>query len=145
MVPLQALNPIYVDFGVPQQAARAGPVVGRRACAYQPRRICAGVAFTGRVTALDSVVDRDDQERPGAGDRSPNPEGAAAARAMFVQVDAVLGASRPVIALPASAISYAPYGDSVFRRSRTSRTRKGKPTAACGSSSSSLKGRVATK
>jgi membrane fusion protein (multidrug efflux system) len=33
---------------------------------------------------------------------------------MFVQVKVLLGAERPVIALPASAISYAPYGDSVF-------------------------------
>jgi membrane fusion protein (multidrug efflux system) len=33
---------------------------------------------------------------------------------MFVQVEVVLGASRPVIALPTSAINYAPYGDSVF-------------------------------
>ena len=33
---------------------------------------------------------------------------------MFVQVALGLGASRNVIALPASAINYAPYGDSVF-------------------------------
>jgi membrane fusion protein (multidrug efflux system) len=33
---------------------------------------------------------------------------------MFVQVDVGVGASRSVITLPASAISYAPYGDSVF-------------------------------
>ena len=33
---------------------------------------------------------------------------------MFVQVEMMLGASRPVVALPASAISYAPYGDSVY-------------------------------
>jgi membrane fusion protein (multidrug efflux system) len=33
---------------------------------------------------------------------------------MFVQVEVGLGASRQVIELPASAISYAPYGDSVF-------------------------------
>jgi membrane fusion protein (multidrug efflux system) len=33
---------------------------------------------------------------------------------MFVQVEAVTGANRQVIALPASAISYAPYGDSVY-------------------------------
>jgi membrane fusion protein (multidrug efflux system) len=33
---------------------------------------------------------------------------------MFVQIDLDLGASRSVISLPASAISYAPYGDSVF-------------------------------
>jgi membrane fusion protein (multidrug efflux system) len=33
---------------------------------------------------------------------------------MFVQVEVVHGENRPVITLPASAISYAPYGDSVF-------------------------------
>jgi membrane fusion protein, multidrug efflux system len=33
---------------------------------------------------------------------------------MFVQTQVMLGASQPVIALPASSISYAPYGDSVF-------------------------------
>jgi membrane fusion protein (multidrug efflux system) len=33
---------------------------------------------------------------------------------MFVQTEVVLGASRTVVSLPASAISYAPFGDSVF-------------------------------
>ena len=33
---------------------------------------------------------------------------------MFVQAEVALGAGRPVVSLPASAISYAPYGDSVF-------------------------------
>ena len=33
---------------------------------------------------------------------------------MFVDAQVLLGASDPVIALPATAISYAPYGDSVF-------------------------------
>ena len=33
---------------------------------------------------------------------------------MFVQTQVLLGASQSVIALPGSAISYAPYGDSVF-------------------------------
>jgi membrane fusion protein (multidrug efflux system) len=33
---------------------------------------------------------------------------------MFVEAEAVLGASTPVIALPASAVAYAPFGDSVF-------------------------------
>jgi membrane fusion protein, multidrug efflux system len=33
---------------------------------------------------------------------------------MFVQTELLVGANQPVIALPASAISYAPYGDSVF-------------------------------
>ncbi len=33
---------------------------------------------------------------------------------MFVQVDVGMGANRSVVTLPASAISYAPYGNSVF-------------------------------
>jgi membrane fusion protein (multidrug efflux system) len=33
---------------------------------------------------------------------------------MFVKAQLVLGAARPTVTLPASAISYAPYGDSVF-------------------------------
>ena len=33
---------------------------------------------------------------------------------MFVQVRARIGEAEPVVALPASAVNYAPYGDSVF-------------------------------
>jgi membrane fusion protein (multidrug efflux system) len=33
---------------------------------------------------------------------------------MFVQTEVVLGPGQAIVALPASAISYAPYGDSVF-------------------------------
>jgi len=33
---------------------------------------------------------------------------------MFVQAEVIVGASSAVISLPASAISYAPYGNSVF-------------------------------
>src|SRR5262249_56336574 len=72
----------------------------------------ADITLTGRVTAIDSVVDEstrnvkvqatfanpDSKLRPG----------------MFVQVEATAGASQSIIALPASSISYAPYGDSVF-------------------------------
>ena len=42
-----------------------------------------------------------------------NPEGRLRP-GMFVQTEVVMGAGRSVIALPATAISYAPYGDSVF-------------------------------
>jgi membrane fusion protein (multidrug efflux system) len=33
---------------------------------------------------------------------------------MFVQTEVILGANQKVVSLPASAISYAPFGDSVF-------------------------------
>ena len=109
VVPLQSLQPIYVNFGVPQEAARQvrnGSIV----------RITAddlpGRTFEGRVTAIDSVLDErtrniqvqatvanaDSKLRPG----------------MFVKADLSTGGAHPMITLPASAISYAPYGDSVF-------------------------------
>lgn len=109
IVSLQALNPIYVNFGVPQQESprvHVGRIVQVTSDDFP------GVQFRGRVTALDSVIDqttrniqiqatlenRGDKLRPG----------------MFVQVDVGIGAPRDVITLPASAINYAPYGDSVF-------------------------------
>lgn len=109
VVPLQSLHPIYVNFGVPQEASREVRL-GRRV------RITAddlpGRSFEGRVTAIDSVLDEktrnvqvqatvanaDGKLRPG----------------MFVKSDLTMGAPRRMITLPASAISYAPYGNSVF-------------------------------
>ncbi|HYU46893.1 MAG TPA: efflux RND transporter periplasmic adaptor subunit, partial [Terriglobales bacterium] len=109
VVPLQSLNPIYVNFGVPQQTA--GQVrVGRNLRVTSED--LAGKVFTGRVTAIDSVEDEATRTVQVQATLS-NPEGKLRP-GMFVQVEVVLGASRPVITLPASAISYAPYGDSVF-------------------------------
>jgi membrane fusion protein (multidrug efflux system) len=109
VVPLQSLNPIYVDFGLPQQALTTVKV-GR------DLRVTSedlpGKSFTGRVTALDSVVDQTTRNIQMQATLS-NPEGKLRP-GMFVQVAVGMGTSRPVITLPASAISYAPYGDSVF-------------------------------
>ena len=55
VVPLQSLNPIYVNFGVPQQDI-AQIRVGHRV--QITARDVAGVEFSGRVTALDSIVDK---------------------------------------------------------------------------------------
>jgi membrane fusion protein, multidrug efflux system len=109
VVPLQSLNPIYVDFGVPQQDA--GQVrVGRNLRVTSED--LAGQVWTGRVTALDSVVDQSTRNVQVQATLA-NP-GGKLQPGMFVQVEVVVGTSRPVITLPASAISYAPYGDSVF-------------------------------
>ena len=109
VVQLQALNPIYVNFGLPQQAL--GQVrVGRNLRVTSDD--LAGKTFTGRVTAVDSVVDaatRNVQVQA----TLANPEGKLQP-GMFVHVEVALGASRSVVTLPASAISYAPYGDSVY-------------------------------
>lgn len=109
IVSLQSLNPIYVNFGVPQQdMLRVMPGHVLRITDND----LPGMAFTGRITALDSVINeqtrniqvqaivtnKENKLRPG----------------IFVQVELPVGGSRQVIPLPASAINYAPYGDSVF-------------------------------
>jgi membrane fusion protein (multidrug efflux system) len=109
VVPLQSLNPIYVDFGVPQQ--QTGQVrVGNTL--HVTSQDLGGRSFTGRVTALDSVVDEATRNIQVQATLS-NPEGKLKP-GMFVQVELGFGVSRQVITLPASAISYAPYGDSVY-------------------------------
>jgi|SRR5450755_2291608 membrane fusion protein (multidrug efflux system) len=109
VVELQALNPIYVNFGLPQQAL--GQVrVGRNLRVTSED--LPGKVFAGKVTALDSVVDQTTRNVQVQA-TLPNPEGKLHP-GMFVQVEVVLGVSRSVVTLPASAISYAPYGDSVF-------------------------------
>ena len=109
IVSLQSLDPIYVNFGVPQQDT--GKIV-----MGHPLRVTnsdlPGIAFSGRITALDSVIseqtrniqvqailtNKQNKLRPG----------------MFLQVELPLGEARKVVPLPASAINYAPYGDSVY-------------------------------
>lgn len=108
LVTLESLDPIYVNFGVPQQSAvQVGP--GRMVHVTAEG---AGIDRTGRVTAIDSVVDEKTrnvqiQATFSNPDRRLRP-------GMFVQSEVVLGPERQVIALPASAINYAPYGDSVY-------------------------------
>ena len=109
VVPLQSLNPIYVNFGVPQQAigdVRVGRTVRITSDTVD------SVAVDGRVTAVDSVVDpttRNIQVQA----TLANP-GGTLRPGMFVQTTVALGGGQSVIALPASAVNYAPYGDSVF-------------------------------
>src|ERR1700758_2544655 len=55
IVSLQALNPIYVNFGVPQETG-SQVRVGRNLRISSDE--LAGQQFTGRVTAIDSIVDQ---------------------------------------------------------------------------------------
>lgn len=109
IVSLQALNPIYVNFGVPQQ--QSSLVKTGRLLQLTSDDI-PGVEFKGRVTAIDSVVNEATRNLQVQA-TLPNP-GGKLRPGMFVQVQLGLGASQNVIPLPASAINYAPYGDSVF-------------------------------
>jgi len=109
IVPLQSLDPVYVNFGVPQQNV-PDMKPGRRVTVTSSD--AGGIELTGRVNALDSVIDsttRNVQVQA----TFANP-GGKLRPGMFVQTKITLGAAQPLITVPASAISYAPYGDSVF-------------------------------
>jgi membrane fusion protein (multidrug efflux system) len=109
IVSLQSLDPVYVNFTVPQQQVanlRQGAEVRVTAEGIE------GAAATGKITAVNSIVDeatRNIQVQAtlsnSAGKLRPG---------MFVEAEVVLGAATPVVALPTSAIAYAPYGNSVF-------------------------------
>jgi membrane fusion protein (multidrug efflux system) len=108
LLPLQKLDPIYVNFNIPQRQL-ASLVIGQKISVTVD-------AFTrpfeGKITAVNSEVD--------AATRNvsvqaliANPEEKLRS-GMFVQVEVSLPAGAPQIALPATAIAYAPYGNSVY-------------------------------
>src|SRR5262245_12916927 len=106
VVPLQSLDPIYVNFSVPQQEVKDLRVGGEVKIALE-RPDAPG--FVGKISAVDSIVDaatRNVQVQA----TLANPKGELRP-GMFVKAQVVLGAAAPVTSLPASAISYAPYGD----------------------------------
>jgi membrane fusion protein (multidrug efflux system) len=109
LVTLQSLNPIYVNFGVPQQSLAQVPIGRKVRITWDD---LAAVEWTGRVTALDSIVDEATRNIQVQATLA-NPDGRLRP-GMFVRAEVVLGSAHPVVALPGSAISYAPYGDSVF-------------------------------
>jgi membrane fusion protein (multidrug efflux system) len=109
VVPLQSLDPIHVDFAVPQQELVRVAVGGAvRVSTDGPPP----VTLDGKVTAVNSVVD--------ATTRNVQVQARLANRehllrpGMFVRAQVVLSGTTAVVALPTSSILYAPYGDSVF-------------------------------
>ncbi len=109
IVTLQSLDPIYVNFTLPQQQLprlRSGLPV-RVTCDALP-----GHTIEGRITTINPLVDAETRNiqlqatvanpaeklRPG----------------MFVSASVGLPVRQEVLAIPATAVLYAPYGDSVF-------------------------------
>ena len=109
IVTLQSLDPIYVDFSLPQQQlslVRLGLTVQVSTDAMP------GKMLPGRISAINPLVDPDTRQikvqatvanrsnmlRPG----------------MFANVAVSLPAQQKVLAIPATAVLYAPYGNSVF-------------------------------
>ena len=106
---LQTLDPIYVNFSLPQQRISQiapGAVVKVTSDAAPEE------SFEGKITAISPEIDtvtrnirvqatienRGEMLRPG----------------MFANVDVMLPTNTEAVAIPATAVLYAPYGDSVF-------------------------------
>jgi len=125
IVSLQKLSPIYVNFGVPQQDTPKMKI-GRSVTVTN--QDLPGMGFSGKITALDSVIN--EQTRNIQVQATLANPGGKLRPGMYVQVDLPLGQARDVIPLPASAINYAPYGDSVYvvtdmKDEKTGKTYKG--------------------
>lgn len=109
IVPLQSLNRVFVNFSVPQQRIaqlHVGNVVWAAADSSARERL------SGRITAINPVVD--DATRNVQVQATVENRGLALRPGMYVSVTVSLGGHDRVIALPSSAINFAPYGNSVF-------------------------------
>jgi membrane fusion protein, multidrug efflux system len=109
VAPLQSLDPIYVNFWLPQQylgRITAGQLVHVQADGLPD------VKFDGKINALDAVIDEATRNvRVQA--TLPNPQGRLRP-GMFVNTEVPLASTTSHIVLPATAIQYAPYGDMVY-------------------------------
>jgi membrane fusion protein (multidrug efflux system) len=109
IVTLQALDPIYVDFTLPQQQlslVRLGLTVQVTTDAVP------GVTMKGRINAINPLVDA--ETRQITVQATVANRGGKLRPGMFANVMVGLPARQKVLAIPATAILYAPYGDSVF-------------------------------
>jgi len=109
IVPLEALDPIYLDFSLPERLLA-------RVAVDQEVRVSVqgypGEDFGGLIEALNPGVDE--------GTRSlrlravlPNPD-QRLRPGMFAEVRVVMPEPQQVLTLPATAVVYNPYGNSVF-------------------------------
>ena len=109
VVPLASLDPVYVDFALPEQHL---PRVSQNLEIRVRADALPGREFKGKLTAINSMVDVVTRNLPLQATLQ-NPDHALRP-GMFAKVDVVLPVKKSVLAIPATAISYAPYGDSVF-------------------------------
>ena len=109
VVSLQSLDPVYVEFSIPQQEladVREGLTVDVSSDAYPGRR------FEGEITAVNPDVDPATRSfRVQA--TLANPENYLRP-GMFVSVEVILPRSETVLLIPATAVVHGAFGDSVF-------------------------------
>ena len=109
IVSLQALDPIFFNFTLPQQNAgqvKAGQTIAAVVDAFP------GAAFAGTISAMNPNIDEVTRAL-GLQATLPNPDGRLQP-GMFGSVDVQLPVSEKVITVPLSAIVYNPYGNAVY-------------------------------
>lgn len=120
IVTLQSLDPIWVDFYMPQQALahlRAGQTV------TVTSDIFPGQTYTGKITTINPAVDVNTRNvQVEATVANPKYE---LTPGMFAVVDVVTGEPQNFITLPQTAISYNPYGNIVYLVKETGKDEKG--------------------
>jgi membrane fusion protein (multidrug efflux system) len=109
VVQLTALDPVYVDFALPQQEL---PQLATGLEARVHTDAVPGREFKGTITAINSMVDNVTRN-VGLQATLENPDHTLRP-GMFVKVDVVLPQKGKALVIPGSAVSYAPYGNSVF-------------------------------
>lgn len=109
LVTLQTLDPIHVDFHVPQQELanlRVGQLVAATSDTFPTQN------FAGRITAIDPKVDTDTRNvQVRATLQNPKRQ---LLPGMFVNVQVDLGKPQNYITLPNTALTYNPYGTTVY-------------------------------
>lgn len=109
VVTVQQLDPLYVDFNVPQRELgrlRVGQPVNLTLDAYAGRR------FSGRLSAINPKVDA--STRNVQVEASVPNHDRALTPGMFAKVSVDVGQPRQQLTLPQAAIVYNPYGDTVY-------------------------------
>jgi membrane fusion protein (multidrug efflux system) len=109
MVWLQALDPIWVDFPVPEGTIgklKIGSTVELAAEAYP------GQLFKGEVEAFDAKLGPDTRTLMVRA-RVPNPD-RKLLPGMFANVAVLAGSAKELVTLPRTAVTYSLYGDSVW-------------------------------
>jgi membrane fusion protein (multidrug efflux system) len=109
VVQLTALDPVYVDFALPQQNL---PQLAAGFETIVHTDSVPGREFKGKLTALNSMVDTVTRNVTVQATLE-NPDHALKP-GMFVNVDVLLPQKKKALVIPGSAVSYAPYGNSVY-------------------------------
>jgi len=106
---LQTLDPIYINFSVPQQRLA---VLDTGIAVKVTTDAAPGKTFEGKINAVSPEVDT--ATRNVRVQATVTNEGEKLRSGMFANVEVVLPSAEAVLVVPATAVAYAPFGDSVY-------------------------------